>query len=521
MNGNRGAKGSVNDRIISFLFRKRYLEYLKKKENYTKEQREKARDYLKKIKSFDIDNNVEVLEQEDKKVLEDVYNSLEVGDIYNSPEKDFIENTSIEKQSGYNEVRDIKTISDESNLDNLLKKSDKLIEFDPYTEKYDFDKYDYYEIIGNHKGIGDLKKDELIDIDKTEKKLEDEQIIIEEVTKFVDESKNILSEIKFELNDIKKEIPNLHTQQDVIELDNKFNKVKEKLEKLKQQYEVMKDKYNFEDYDILDNIKLIDNIEDYKDKASLEEIELMVDACKYEIEAIDGITIEEEKKVGIDDQITEKKTIIKNRDRDFVKIIDKTIDLDETENFIFKEMINEKKIIAELDEKLKKITTQTEQVREYVYDTSRMFASFLRISAGILTAPLSNIRIFHTMLGVNLINHGLRDLRTSLIPEERVRTEIRYKYTSVEREILSTKDEVLSTSKLLNSSLNELESLKEYMKKYESESNYIPEYNNMKNMMDDLEKTLLKKKEEIKQIDKKLDKQYEENKQKVLKTQNR
>lgn len=43
MNGNRGAKGSVNDRIISLLYRKKYLEYLKKKESYTAEERKRLK----------------------------------------------------------------------------------------------------------------------------------------------------------------------------------------------------------------------------------------------------------------------------------------------------------------------------------------------------------------------------------------------------------------------------------------------------------------------------------------------
>lgn len=517
MNGNRGAKGSVNDRIISFLYRKRYLEYLKKKEKYTKEEREKAVEYLKRIKKFDIDTNVEVLDDEDKKILEDVFNDLTVDSIFETPEKEFVKDSSIENQNGYNDVKKIITISDNKSVDELLNESDKIEEFNPFTENYDFDKYDYYEIIDNHKGLDKEK----IDIDKTEKKLDDEKIILEEVTTFINDSKNTLSEIKFELNDIKDEINKMHTEEQIKELNYKFNKVKSKVEKLKNQYDIIKDKYEFEDYEILDNIKLIDSIEDYKDKASLEELELMVDACKYEIESISGISIEEEKKTGIDNEIREKRVSIKKRDTDFIKTKDKTIELDEKEELIYKEMLKEQQIISELDKKLSQITSKTEIVKEYVYDTSKMFASFLRISAGILTAPLSGIRIFHTMLGTNLINHGLKDLKTSLIPQEKIRTEIRYKYTSVEREILSTKNEVLTTSKLLDSSINELSSLKEYFKKnFESESEYIPEYNNIKKMMEELEKVLLFKKEEIKKIDQKLDKQYEENKKKVLKTQN-
>ena len=524
MNSNRGAKGSVNDRIISFLYRKRYLEYLKKKENYTKEQRERAKDYLKRIKDFDIDTNVEILDTDDKKILTDVYNDLEVKDFLKSPEKEFA-TQNIEEQKGYQEVNSLKSIPDNvSTIDNaglidLMDESNKIIEFNPYNEDYDFDKYDYYEVVSSHGGIGDEKQP--IDVEKETTKLDDEKVIIEEVTTFVEDSKKELSEIKFELNDIKKEINELHTEDDVKKLDEKFRDVKKRLNELKEKYEVMKEKYEFEDYDILDNLKLIDSIDDYKDKASLDEIELMVDACKYEIEAIDGIEIEEEKKAGIAQDVDNKHKIIKQRDKAFIEKKEETNYIDDTEKLIAAEMKEQQKIIANLDEQISKIKTETQVVKEYVYHTGLMFRSFLRISAGILTAPLSRVRIFNTMLGTNLINNGLRDLRTSLIPEEKTRIEVRYRYKSVEREILNAKDDVKSTLKLIDSSIDQIEDLKEYFKlHFDNEAQYIPNYNEVKAMMLEVEKALYSKKEEIKMMNQKLEQQYEKNKQKVLKASN-
>lgn len=524
MNSNRGAKGSVNDRIISFLYRKRYLEYLKKKENYTKEERKRAIDYLKRIKEFDIDYKVDVLDNEDKSLLTDVYNDLEVKDFFKSPEKEFV-TQNIEDQKGYSDVADLKSIPDNvSTVDSdgfkdLTEKSDKISEFNPFTEDYDFEKYDYYEVIANKGGVASEK--EVIDLDKEKDKLDDEKVILEEVNTFIDESKEKLTEIKFELNDIKKNIEVLHTEEDVHKLNEKFHEVKKKLNELKAKYDVMKEKYEFEDYEILDNLKLIDSIEDYKDKASLDEIELMVDACKYEIEAIDGIEIEEEKKAGISSDVDKKHKLIKRRDADFQFKTEETSYVNNTEKLIESEMKEQQKIIANLDEQISKIKTETQVVRDYVYHTGMMFRSFLKISAGILTAPLSRVRIFNTMLGANLINHGLRDLRTSLIPEERTRVEIRYKYRDVEREILNAKDDVKSTMKLIDNSIDQIEDLKEYFKiHFDKEAQYIPNYNEVKAMMLELEKTLYAKKEEIKMMDNKLEQQYEKNKQKVLKANN-
>lgn len=528
--GGRGAKGSVNDRIISFLYRKRYLEYLKKKDSYTKEQREKAKEYLKKIKEFDIDDNVSILDSEDKTILGNVYDNLLVDDFFNEPEKSLVITNDIEKVKGYEDVNKLKNISDpntkistldsEDSLSELLEKSDKVQEFDPFKEEYDFDKYDYYEIISKKGGVGELEPSEIVNPEKEEKKLTDEEVILEEVTKFVDESKETLYEIKFELNDLKESVDELHTEYDVKKFNEKFNEIKEKINKLKKQYDVMKEKYDFEDYDILDNLKLVDSIEDYKDKASLEELELMVDACKYEIEAIDGIVIEEEKKVGIDEEVEQKHKIIKERDHVFQKGREQTLNIDYNSDVIEREMLIQKKVIADLEEKIRKVDTETRQVQYYVYNTRLMFRSFLRITAGILTAPFSGRRIFNTMLGADLINRGLRNLRTSLIPDERVRTEVRERYDSVETEILKAKDDVNSTKILIDDSLRQIDDIKDYLNVHvKKDAEYIPQYYEVKDMIEKLDKALKNKKEEIEKIDKNLDNQYEKNKQKVLRAQ--
>lgn len=538
-NGSRGAKGSVNDRVISYLYRKRYKEYLRKKEYYTEEQRRKAREYLNKIKYFDIEDNIDVLDEDDKKILDDVFSTLKVEDFLKNPEKEKILNPELEKVDGYDKLSDLKSISDPtfdskkdiSNLDaddilpkidvdELIQEGKKVSDFDPYKEDFDFDKYDYYEVIGNYRGIGDLSNDEVIDAPKEEQKLEDEEIIIKEVAEFVNDAKDELSEIKFELNEIKESVPDLHTEEDVKKLDEKFDQVKDKLEKLKEKYEVIKKKYDFEDYEILDNIKLIETITDYKDKASLDELELMVDACKYEIEAIDGIVIEEEKKVGIDEQVDEKYKLIKQRDRLFEEKKEETYGIENTNLLLAKELIEQQKILTDLQIKISKVTTETELVRETVYDTGRLFNSFLRITAGILTAPLSIAGIGRTMLGANLINRGLRGLRESLTPSEQFRVQYRDRYEDVENEILRAKNKVSMTSDLIDASLIQIKDIKDKFDfQFQNETQYLPEYSEVKGMIDKLEKSLTKKKEEINKLDKVLDNQYTENKQKVLRSQ--
>ena len=72
MNGNRGAKGSIKDRLISMLYRFRYKQKTLKEENYTVKNKEKQMDYLNILQDFKDNENVEVFDDSDKEKLDDV-----------------------------------------------------------------------------------------------------------------------------------------------------------------------------------------------------------------------------------------------------------------------------------------------------------------------------------------------------------------------------------------------------------------------------------------------------------------
>ena len=513
MNGNRGAKGSVNDRVISMLYRKRYNDAKKKKALANKEYRERHRDYLKRIKDIDIDYSLDDhIDEEDKGILEEKFSSLD----------QLNPNTVVQSQPSpkVTEAAEVAAVYetnyalDDTALSSLVSLGNKVMEYDPKTEVYDFDKFDYYELIEKKTGVA---SEDVIDVDVEIAKREDEIVILEEVEEFVDESKNLLSEIKFEIKEIKESVEEQHTIDDINDLQARYARLKVKLDKLREQYLTMKEKYDFEDYHLLESMSLITAVEDYRSKAQLVELENLVDACKEEVEAIDGVVIEEEKRVGVGEDIKEKKTEIKKRDEDFVEKKDDTIYYTKLEKQVAAEALEQSKIIRELQEKLNHVETETRVVTEYVYSSGRMFASFLRIASGILTAPLSRVNMFGMMFGTRLINRGLRDLRRALIPQEITRVETREKFSSLEYEIRHTEDAVLTTLNLVEDTLDQVSSLKsDFKSRFGRYADYIPDYNKVLNQMDTLESSLKKKKEEINNMKDILSKQKEQNKQKVM-----
>lgn len=575
MNGGRGAKGSINDRLINMMYKNRYKLEQNKKDSYTKEGKQKQKEYLKKMQTFDVSNDRNYLDEKDKKVVdqtlremvvpnpgvsEDVPKMVErvlkepeqkvssnpsLTDMKNTGEKTDtnassfdikgkeISNTPIPFTADYErKVASIKSGGEaiESNptpsLTRIHELNDKMIEIDINSEVFDFDNYDYYEVTPAKRGKAEDTSDdftlqgtdEALDIDREIEKVEDEETILTELTTFIDDSQEVIAEIKVELESVRELVSQSETQGQIEGLEERYAAIRAKVDKLKAQYDVVKEKYNFEDFKILESIEMMAAIEDYQDKASLDELETMVDVCKSEIDQIDGILIEEQRSHAVAEEVEEQKREVVKRDQDFEKNRAGVIYLNDLEKKIAQEAREQAAIIADLERQLGDFTTTVETVRTTVYHTERLFGSFFRVAAGILTAPFSGNRIFGTMLGTHLINRGIRQLRDFMNPDVIEKTEIKHRYKDIEREILNSKDYVKTTANLIDDSLHQLDKFDaEFKLRFSAYSSLIPAYAEVERKIDSLKKSLKIKKEEVNVMSKDLDRQYEANKVKVKK----
>ena len=522
----RGAKGSIKDRLISILFRKRYEKFKLQKEFYTKDNINKEINYIKTIKNFDIEK-LDKLDKEDKKEIKKLDFIIPVIplepkklDIYipeiKEPEIDIEKKVDNNKPS--EEIQELHKLS-EVIISNepVYELNGREIEVDPDTEIFDFDKYDYYEIQDIKKGI-DIKNPpvedkELTDIKVEEKLSEDELVIVEEVEKFIEKSKEKLEEIKEEVEVIEEEVEKPYTIEQAEKLEVRSNNLRNKIDDLKEQYDTVKDKYNFEDFAILDSIEIMDAVDDYLDKAKLENIEVMVNVCKNEINKIDGIVIEKDKSIKVATDIEDKKEEIEKRTIAFEKNKNETEKEEKIEDRISLELIEQRKILDDIKRRIDNIEiTNIPQIRITGY--GRMFASLLRVAAGILTIPISNSRIFGIAMGASLINRGLRGLRQGLTVEQSINTRIRYE--DLEREIINCKDKLEYTNLLLMDSIEQVDKLKtEFNEKFSKYVYLIPEYKEALDKLDNLKKSLEQKHIEVKAIDKDLNMQRKRNNERV------
>ena len=460
MNGNRGAKGSIKDRLISMLYRLRYKKKMLKEEDYTVTNKQKQEKYLYSLKNFKEKENLDILDSTDKKQLDKVSYNV---------------NFKIQRKKGIGE----KEINQSIKQDNI----------------------DISDIELKLTSI-ELKTSELddkVEIKKEIRKTKDEITILKEVNTFIKKSLENIQDIQIELNEIKKE--SKEKNKDTKELEERYNKLKVKINKLKLQYDTIKDKYDLSEFSILESIKLMNNIDDYKTIAKLNEVEIMLKVCKIEISQINNITliVEENKSVGAN--IEEKKEEQKNVKIKFNKSKTKINKISSLEKEITFEIQKQQEIVDDMYEKAsyfeKEISKQIE-----IIGHRNILGSLLRMAGGILTLPFSGKQLFGIALGSTMINKALKEMNKSL--ETREKIVINYKYEDISKQIEQVKDKTEYINLVLSDSLNEIKKLKNNFKNvYGEYDNILPEYKSTLQKLKNIESKILKQQTKLLNINKK------------------
>lgn len=496
MNGNRGAKGSINDRLISMLYRLRYKKKKQKEEDYTISNKEKKIDYINKLNDFKETQNVNMLDEKDKSALSDVKFNVEF-DINNiQPQKETIK---VESKNNVEYTTPINKTTTTKKVGYVEEKQENI----------------EYKIINiNLRNIENknTELDELVNLKQEEKKTKEEVTIIKEVDKFIKDSKENLDEINNEVESIKLD---LKEKKDTKELEKRYNNLKIKIEKLKKQYDTIKEKYDLSEFAIIGGIKLIDNISDYKSIANLNEIETMVRVCKNEIEKIESITIIDEKSKRVSNEIEnkkEKEDTIKIKFNKYKGTIKEANDIEEKIAF---EVNEQEQIVNDMYKDAIYFEKRISKEIEYI-GHRKILSSILNIAGGIITLPFTGNHLFGIALGASMINKGLKEMNKKL--ETKEKTVIKYDYKDISEKIFNMKDKIGYINLVLTDSLNEIKKLKNNFNNVFKDYEYIlPDYYEMLDKINSLEDKLINQQKKINGVDKKLDEERELNRQKLKK----
>ena len=483
MNGNRGAKGSVKDRLISLLYRERYKKNKVKEEEYTIKNKTRKKEYLNTLSSFEEKENIDVLDQVDRNKVNEFLNKSVV-----KVNQEVLEDKKVEERQ----------VLKNGNVER--KNSRVIINRRPVG----------VPSVNQKTNFGQFQK---VELKKEIKKTKAEITILSEVSNFIKTSKENLNEINKQVKEIKTDIKNKN--QDITLIEAKQKKLKEKINKLKTQYDIIKNKYDLSEFKILESIKLMESIDDYKTLARLNEIEMMVNVCKKEFDSIKSVEVvsNNSKKASENiDNIKQDQTKVKIK---FIKSKEKTNNISVLEEQVKYELEQQKKIVDEMYSKASLIDQELIKTTEYI-GKRKILSSLFRITAGMLTINYSDKKLFGIALGATLINRGLKDLNKSY--EKREKIKINLKYEDLTNKLNSVSDLLSYTSLMLIDSMNEVNKLKaNFMNEYKEYSNILPNYNDTLNMLDDLSNKIKENQEKLSKMNKKVEQEKEMNQKKLVK----
>lgn len=351
------------------------------------------------------------------------------------------------------------------NVRDLKKLGDKVIEVDVQKEKFDFDKYDYYIIEPiKKKGIDDeevknvnYNKTVITDvktvISNTKKDLKRIEINYhypdkhkEDVAKEINSVNNNVKKLKIELPKIGVDTKKLEEFKSPNNKDN----VKNDQEIIKHYEEKIVEKEK--------NNKIVEAISRTSFSKSVG-INVNNNTAKKDEKkdnykkTVKNIKIYKTSKNN--KKVESRKTIKALNKFDGFKIRQ----LKRNEEIVKKDLDKAKIIIDKMNKEVNKVTKEVSKVTKTT-GYSRVITSCLRVATGVLTLPFSKFNLFNITLGSALINRGLKDLKKGL--DTKTEVKINYRYEDLSSMIKETKDKTKLTELLIMDSLSQIKSIKKY-----------------------------------------------------------
>ncbi len=184
----------------------------------------------------------------------------------------------------------------------------------------------------------------------------------------------------------------------------------------------------------------------------------------------------------------------------------------EAEILIQSEINRQKDYLKYLNKKVNTLDI-TVKKKYHFQGIHHLISNVLKFTLGVFTIPFSRKKIFGTVVGITLINNSIRGLKNSFKKEEEQVSYIEFKDLS--KMIYSEKVALLKTKDLIVDSLEQLSDLKKELENEFYGKVSFDEYEQMKDKIKAIEKTLLEKEKEILKAQESLEKVEEKNKIKV------
>lgn len=346
------------------------------------------------------------------------------------------------------------------------------------------------------------------------KLIEDNKIKASKITERLKELGNDVNEIRTEISRIKKLSEDERNPEVIVryrnqikELQVKITKILEENEKISKQY----DKYK-NDGDINSKTEALkENVQDilpsilFLSTSLVENIvftnkEVKNNARVVKSDARNAIKDLEKREEEEKERIKTEKMMQTESELDELSETEKEI------NDLVKKQNNE---IEKLKKRVEKAKIESKQ-RIHFRGMSKMVLNFSKMTIGFMAFTKFKNPGVGLVLGAVLINNSIRGLRNALrLNKRRI---LYYKYTDITNEIIKQKSTINVARKLFDDSIKQITLFKsEFLVKFQDDLSKIPEFGEILDKVDLVEKEIRQKQEVIKENEKKVEELEEKN----------
>lgn len=323
---------------------------------------------------------------------------------------------------------------------------------------------------------------------KAKKKLDDEEFILTVATdiesklgKFVSKNKEKLNTLSEELDKINKGIPYIYKQEEIDKKENQMIGIKKQASILKLECLLISNNSDFENFDLLKDEALLENIDTFTNKAKGEDISSLARSCKKDLDYVDNLLDVIDKTDKIDYEINSKSSEIKTRDSYFGDYKKEVLELNSVQD----------KINSEIKDNVLKSNELVDKIKNFTDSSDSLSTDQLRCIADDYIDYFINsdylLKIFH-FLTLNVFKDKKHEALKKLKDRQ---TLIKTIYSDYERELGKEISNLKQLSNNIKTSIANLSWLKTvFHDKFYQYKHLIPEYEEIYEKLDKLEKKL-------------------------------
>ena len=343
--------------------------------------------------------------------------------------------------------------------------------------------------------------------------------IIEEIKEYIDDDLKEIDEITYKIKELKEQ----EKEEVLLEKAEKTKKELEELikriEELRIKYEKIYGKIKIQDISVIDNDILEMSIKDYieatKDGKDTSDFFNKIEEVVVYLDVLNKIIDVDKEKDELEVKVDEKIDLFEERDQDFEEAMDSKVNIEKI-NFDI-EKYNEivKSALSDLETKMSKST----EINTRIETTQRRAINFGRIiAASIMLAQTPHIPPTPRgmLLRTGLVAAAIHLLLNATYTETTTRKINTVTYIDFKNEILTNKELITDSLKMIGPSFDELQQVKKMFEdEFEEYARDIPEYQELIKNIIDLEKELQRQEEKANEYSNELDEKLKINNEKI------